>query len=544
LVVVGAGQAAAQSPKKEGVQFEVGVGGGLHLFNKHLELGVADDEGDAATGRPPLTSPQNSALIGLRVGILPVPMFGIEAEGVGMPTKARDTGAAAFIIGVRGSLVYNIMPGEIAGGKFVPFVLAGAGMLSVASTSGDGSYTAIKKDTDFAFHGGVGAKYYFTDVIHLRLDARALGVPNKSSKSYSADFEFMAGLGFTFGGHDAAPPPPPPPLIKDSDNDGIPDDQDKCPTQAGPKENQGCPDKDTDGDGIVDRKDKCPDKAGPPEREGCPESDKDNDGIVDEKDKCPDEPEDKDKFEDEDGCPDPDNDKDGILDEKDKCPNEPETKNGYQDDDGCPDEVPAPVKKFTGVVKGINFRRNSADIKASSFPLLKEAVGVFKEYPTLRVEISGHTSDEGKRDFNMKLSRKRAEAVKLFLVSAGIDESRIGTKGYGPDKPIADNETKEGKEKNRRIEFRLLGTEEKVQTQPEPEDINPAPDREPKAKGGKGKAKGEGKAAGDSKPAAGDGGEKPKGKGKGKGKKGSEPAPEGDPMPPSTPAKDKKEKAK
>ena len=84
----------------------------------------------------------------------------------------------------------------------------------------------------------------------------------------------------------------------------------------------------------------------------------------------------------------------------------------------------------------------------------------------------------------MKLSRKRAEAVKAFLVSAGIDESRIGTVGYGPDKPIADNETKEGKEKNRRIEFRLLGTEEKVQTQPEPEDINPSPDRESKGKAG------------------------------------------------------------
>ena len=216
------------------------------------------------------------------------------------------------------------------------------------------------------------------------------------------------------------------------------------------------------------------------ERDGCPEEDKDNDGIADDQDKCPDEPEDKDKFEDEDGCPDPDNDKDGVLDEKDKCPTEAETKNGYQDDDGCPDEVPAPVKKFTGVVKGINFRRNSADIKASSFPLLKEAVSVFKEYPALRVEISGHTSNEGKRDFNMKLSRKRAEAVKLFLVSAGIDENRIGTVGYGPDKPIADNETKDGKEKNRRIEFRLLGTEEKVQTQPEPEDINPAPDRDAK----------------------------------------------------------------
>jgi len=534
VLVAAAGTAAAQSPKKEGVQFEVGLGGGVHIFNKNLELGVADD--------PTLTSPKNAPLFLLRVGILPIPMFAIEAEGVGIPTKARDTGASAFIIGARGSLVYNIMPGQIAGGKLVPFVLAGAGIFNVASSNGDMStdalaYRSIKKDTDFAFHGGVGAKYFFTDVVSLRFDARALGVPNKSSKSYSPDAEFMLSLGFTFGGHDAAPPPPPPVLIKDSDNDGIPDDKDKCPKEAGPKENNGCPDKDSDGDGVIDRKDKCPEKAGPPERDGCPEEDKDNDGIVDEKDKCPDEPEDKDKFEDEDGCPDPDNDKDGVPDETDKCPNEAETKNGYQDDDGCPDEVPAPVKKFTGVVKGINFRRNSADIKPSSFPLLKEAVGVFKEYPTLRVEISGHTSDEGKRDFNMKLSRKRAEAVKLFLVSAGIDEKRIGTVGYGPDKPIADNETKDGKEKNRRIEFRLLGTSESVKTQAEPEDINPSPDRENKAKakgaGGeaKGKGKGKSKASGDAaeKPKAeGAGGEKPKGK---KAKKSSAAPPDGDPMP-------------
>ncbi len=154
-----------------------------------------------------------------------------------------------------------------------------------------------------------------------------------------------------------------------------------------------------------------------------------------------------------------------------------------------PRRGPGAVKQFTGVVKGINFRRNSADIKATSFPFLKQAVIVFKEYPALRVEISGHTSNEGKREFNMKLSRKRAEAVKDYLVSAGIDEKRVGTVGYGPDKPIADNDTKDGQEKNRRIEFRLLSAKEEVKTQPEPEDINPSPERKhpkgAKAKGGK-----------------------------------------------------------
>src|SRR3982751_1867685 len=79
-LVAGAGRAAAQT-KKEGVQFEVGVAGGVHLFAKHLELGVADD--------PTLTTPKNAPLFGLRLGLLLHPMFAIEAEGVGIPSKAR-----------------------------------------------------------------------------------------------------------------------------------------------------------------------------------------------------------------------------------------------------------------------------------------------------------------------------------------------------------------------------------------------------------------------------------------------------------------------
>jgi OOP family OmpA-OmpF porin len=302
--------------------------------------------------------------------------------------------------------------------------------------------------------------------------------------------------------------------------------------EAGPPENGGCPDKDTDKDGIVDRLDKCPEEAGPPERQGCPIHDKDGDGIADENDKCPDEAEDKDGFQDEDGCPDPDNDGDGIPDVADKCPNEPETKNGYQDDDGCPDEVPAPVKKFTGVIPGIEFRRNSADIKGSSFPLLKEAVKVLKDYPEVRLEISGHTSNEGKREFNMKLSQERAASVKAFLVSAGVDPTRVSTVGYGPDKPIEDNGTKAGREKNRRIEFRLLSPEEKVEPPPPP-----PPAEAPKGKKGKGKAKaeppkteGEPGAAPTQPPAP---AEKPAAKPKKK--PAPAPEPEGDPSIPSRP---------
>ncbi len=395
----------------EGVRVQLGITGGYHWFAHDLELGVPDDANAA--------SPKSSVAFGIRVGLMLDPMFVIEGEALMMPTHDNKADASVLISAERIHLRFNIAPGAIAHGAVTPFILAGVGASTVLSSSGGNSQLAIQKgDTDANFYAGAGVMFAVTKLLHLRLDGRVLAAPNTTKDGFSPDYELTAGVGVTLGGH-APPPPPMATLVKDTDADGIPDSEDNCPTEAGPRENKGCPDTDTDGDGVVNRKDKCPDKAGPPERDGCPEEDKDKDGIVDSKDKCPDDAEDKDGFEDADGCPDPDNDKDGILDKDDKCPNEPETKNGYQDEDGCPDEVPAQVKQFSGVVKGINFRRNSADIKATSFPLLKQAVIVFKEYPALRVEISGHTSNEGKREFNMKLSRKRAEAVKDYLVSAG-----------------------------------------------------------------------------------------------------------------------------
>jgi outer membrane protein OmpA-like peptidoglycan-associated protein len=511
LAVLGtAGSAKANGDFIDNLKFEVGVMGGVHLFAKDSELGVADD--------PTLTSPRDAGMFGLRLGLVLHPLFTIEAEGALIPTADRQFDYRAWITAERIQLRFDI-PYKAFDGKLTPFVLAGIGAQSIVSTQGS-TYFELKKDTDVAYNAGVGAKYAINDLFHFRLDARFIEVPNTTYNGLSAEWEFLGGFGMTLGGAPPPPPPPPPPVVTDRDKDGIPDAQDKCPAEPGPPENGGCPDKDRDKDGVIDRKDKCPDQPGPPERDGCPIPDTDKDGIADDKDKCPTEAEDKDGFEDEDGCPDPDNDKDGIPDKSDKCPNEPETKNGYQDEDGCPDEVPEVVKKFTGVVRGITFRRNSADIKASSFPFLKEAVKTFKEYPQLRIEISGHTSNEGRREFNVKLSKKRAESVKAFLTSAGIDETRVLTVGYGPDKPIEDNTTKAGQEKNRRIEFRLLTPGET--TPASVPETGPGSD-EPKGKKAKGK-KADGDAAAPPTP------DKPaKGKGKGKGKKNATAEPEGDP---------------
>jgi hypothetical protein len=132
----------------------------------------------------------------------------------------------------------------------------------------------------------------------------------------------------------------------DNDGDALPDTADKCPNEAedldGYQDADGCPDKDNDGDGIADTQDRCvsepENKNGFQDEDGCPDvKDSDADGIPDATDKCPDEKEDTDGYQDTDGCPDPDNDGDGIPDTSDECVDQPEDKNGLQDTDGCPD---------------------------------------------------------------------------------------------------------------------------------------------------------------------------------------------------------------
>lgn len=252
----------------------------------------------------------------------------------------------------------------------------------------------------------------------------------------------------------------------DNDKDGIADTADRCPAQMedkdGFEDDDGCPESDNDKDSILDGNDKCPNKAedldGFEDTDGCPEDDNDKDGIPDAADKCKNEPETKNGFQDDDGCPDvdPDQDADGVPDSRDKCIDKPETKNGFQDDDGCPDELPKALKKFTGAIQGIEFELGSAKILPKSFKVLDGALAVLQEFPDTKIEVGGHTDNNGTPEANQKLSLERATSVKDYFVSKGIAAERITAVGYGQDKPVADNKTKKGQAKNRRIEFRLL----------------------------------------------------------------------------------------
>jgi len=292
-----------------------------------------------------------------------------------------------------------------------------------------------------------------------------------------------------------APPPRPRRRIVvkvlDRDGDGIVDTKDKCPDDPedkdGFEDKDGCPDLDNDQDGIRDKVDSCPgtdkdkatqfkdtkeDKDGFEDDDGCPDLDNDKDGIADRIDQCPNKPEDKDNFEDDDGCPDPDNDKDRICDSNaeiqkhlpwyvkvckgaDKCPNKPENYNGYQDDDGCPDKklLVRVTKTKIELTQKVYFAYNKAIIQPRSYQLLRDVATVLKDRPTMTVRIEGHTDSRGSARYNKRLSQRRANAVRDFLIREGIAPSRMVSVGYGEERPIASNRTRAGRSKNRRVEF-------------------------------------------------------------------------------------------
>jgi OOP family OmpA-OmpF porin len=137
-----------------------------------------------------------------------------------------------------------------------------------------------------------------------------------------------------------------------------------------------------------------------------------------------------------------DSDRDGVPDSRDKCPNTP---------------AGAKVNKCgCWVIKGINFSTNKADIRSESYAGLDEVVAVLKENPTLKVEVQGHTDNTGAEDYNQALSEKRANAVMNYFVEKGIAKDRLSAKGYGMSKPVASNDTREGRFQNRRVQLKPM----------------------------------------------------------------------------------------
>ncbi len=259
----------------------------------------------------------------------------------------------------------------------------------------------------------------------------------------------------------AAEPLPPPP-DPDPDGDGLAAGADRCPDRAGPKENGGCPDEDADADGLVDRLDGCPtqaeDKDGFQDDDGCPDPDNDGDGVPDKEDRCPAVKGPASNR----GCPDPDRDGDGLVDRLDNCPDEA----GPPENQGCAARQLVIISEGQlSILEKVYFKTNSHVIEQRSFRLLNNVVAVLKAHPDVdKVLVEGHTDSQGSATKNLGLSERRAASVVKYLVDHGISPARLTPKGYGQTKPIADNKTAAGREKNRRVVFTILSGNGNVQS--------------------------------------------------------------------------------
>lgn len=169
--------------------------------------------------------------------------------------------------------------------------------------------------------------------------------------------------------------------------------------------------KDSDGDGVADKLDKCPNTEAGIKVDGS-------------------------------GCP-LDVDADGIPDSKDACP----TVKGTAALNGCPEFAAGPSLP-------IQFEFNSSVLRTSAYSILDGVASNLKSNSNAVVQLDGHASAEGTEEYNMTLSRDRANSVKTYLVNAGVAANRISTTAYGESRPVASNATEAGRSQNRRVEIK------------------------------------------------------------------------------------------
>ncbi|MBK8255381.1 MAG: OmpA family protein [Polyangiaceae bacterium] len=253
--------------------------------------------------------------------------------------------------------------------------------------------------------------------------------------------------------------------VSDKDKDGVEDVEDACPSLAGVRRPEatknGCPD-DTDNDGVYDVVDACPSLKGSPnadpKKNGCA-ADTDNDGIADAEDACPSLAGAKSGVAKFNGCPE-DPDGDGIKGADDACPMDKGVASKDKDQNGCPDSIRVTETAIL-LRKPIEFvtygKARTETIDPLSDAVLRQVKDAIDAHPEiLKIEVQGHTDDSGSEDFNKALSQQRADAVRTWLVNAGVSADKLVAKGYGYEKPLGDNRIRTGRQKNRRVELVIL----------------------------------------------------------------------------------------
>lgn len=366
----------------------------------------------------------DAPLAGLRIGYNWNSVVGTEIEGNYTMSSIEDTDIDLDFINARFSVLLNLDTDDL---RWIPYLKVGAGNLLIDS---DG--VALDEEINPGVDVGLGLRYIFPGT-PLGVRVEGLGVWTGDIDGY----EVTGGLSWLFGKK----------KVWDADGDGVPDEADQCPdTPAGVAvDGKGCP-MDSDGDGVWDANDECPDTpAGATVCEkGCPK-DTDGDGVFDGIDTCPNTA--AGATVDASGCA-TDDDGDGVFDGLDKCPNTPA--GATVDSDGC--EVMMEVEEVV-IIEDIKFDTDRSDVSIDKSASLDRLAQTLENHPEVTLLVTGHTDASGSAGYNQKLSVKRAEAVKTYLVGKGIDASRIEATGKGETSPIAPNDTKDGKAKNRRVEI-------------------------------------------------------------------------------------------
>ncbi len=396
--------------------FEAAAFVGIGFLGSNVQLGDS---------WAPEQVPGDGPLFGFRLTILAAPTLAdigdgrrfqlgieLETEMAAANTRSSDQREGrmtyfAPVFGWRGHLMFRYVDAAV---PLHPHLVFGAGGATVASES-----PFMRKESDpVAYYGG-GFSLPLTANWQVRIDARHGVMPARGGGITN-----MAELQFAIAGSLGLPqkrtkPRPAEPLPEqpevdetDGDHDGLPDRIDRCPAERETV------------NGLLDG-------------DGCPEPDTDNDSIIGDADKCPEMAEDKDGFEDEDGCPDADNDSDGVADTGDRCPQDPETRNGFDDEDGCPDTIPPEVTKLLARASAIKFERNRARVTEAAQKALAPVIELLQARRALRVAITGRPASAKDED----LAKRRAEAVKWYLVDQGVGEGRFKTSVAPPGKGTA-----------------------------------------------------------------------------------------------------------
>ncbi len=347
--------------------------------------------------------------------------FALELSVRSIFTETKSTGNDFDVLEYEIDMIFGRPHWE----KWTNFIVVGLG---------DAQYNPNVGSTSLQTQGIVGYGYQgvIADRFLLRADVRGLyGFDNET-----ADAELNVGLLYFIGGYKRP---------DDEDGDGVLDPFDKCPgtPRGATVDNKGCP-IDSDDDGIFDGIDLCPKtpKGALVNAAGCTKDD-DKDGVPDNKDKCPNTQ--HGVIVNEEGCP-LDSDGDSVADYKDKCPETP--KGAKVDDDGCR----IILKETVEITLQLEFKLDSSEILPRHIGKISEVGEFMRQYPDTQAVLEGHTDSTGSEEYNQRLSRERAEAVRSSLIQGfGIKPSRLVAVGMGESRPIADNSTAEGREQNRRV---------------------------------------------------------------------------------------------